>query len=117
MFLSLCDKGFHVCLHIPAGGLVCGTEPSGEHAKAASVSFTQDQGQLPGDKGFLFAFVRVVQTFVQLPRQGQQNDHFVIFTCNLNGPRPHQTPAGNKVRETVGTHTKAQTSTPKCFYW
>lgn len=58
MFLSLCDKEFHVCFQIPIGGLVCGTEPRGEHAKAASVSFTQDRGQLPGDKGFLFAFVR-----------------------------------------------------------
>ena len=38
-------------------------EPSGQHMKAESMRFTQDQGQLPGDKGFLFTFDRVVKTF------------------------------------------------------
>ena len=80
MVPPLCDGEFHVWFQIPKGSLVCNRLGRGESMREQGITLhTEDQGQLPGDKGFLFTFVSVVETFCAIVKTGQAKWLFCHF--------------------------------------
>lgn len=109
MFPPLCDKEFRVWFQIPKGSLVCNRPGHRESMRKLKVYTSHTRwGQLPGDKGFLFTFVRVVCTLYASVKTGEAKWPLGWFPMEAEWPRASSDSRNEVIETPWDTHTHVQ---------